>query len=198
MIKRIKKEIRILGIDDGPFQKGEKECLVVGTIYRGGSYIDGVLSCYVSIDGNDATKKIIELIKKTRHLGQLRCIMLKGISFGGFNVVDIKKIRKEINLPVIVFMRKKPNLKEIFEALRKAGKSKEEIKEKENLIKKAGKIFSTKIKNKIIYFQISGISRKKAAEIIKIASTHGIVPEPLRVAHMIAQGVILGESRGKA
>jgi uncharacterized protein len=35
-------------------------------------------------------------------------------------------------------------------------------------------------------------------KIIRLSSTRGNIPEPLRVAHLIATGIILGESRGKA
>lgn len=196
---RIKKEIRILAFDDAPFkkEKGRKN-LIIGVIFRGGHYLDGVLSSWVTIDGKDATDKIIKLVKNTRHLGQLRCIMLKGLSFGGFNVIDIQEVRKKTKLPVIVFMRKKPNMKELYKALEKAIKNKKIRKEKKEMIKKAGKIFSTKIKNKKVFFQISGIDKEKAEEVIKLTATHALVPEPLRVAHLIAQGIILGESKGRA
>ncbi|MEM2089727.1 MAG: DUF99 family protein [Candidatus Pacearchaeota archaeon] len=196
----VKKEIRILAFDDTPFEKKDKgkKNLIIGVIFRGGGFLDGVLSSYVVVDGKDATEKIIELVKNTRHLGQLKCIMLKGLSFGGFNVIDIKEINKKTKLPVIVFMRKKPNMKEIYKALEKAIKNKKSREEKKEIIKKAGKIFSTKINNKEVYFQISGIPRKKAEEIIKLTATHALVPEPLRVAHLIAQGIVLGESKGRA
>lgn len=198
MLKNIKKEIRILGIDDSPFKRKDRKCLVLGVISRGGSYIDGVLSCHITVDGNNSTNKLIELVKKTRHLGQLRCILLKGLSLGGFNVIDINSLSKKTNLPVIVVMRKKPNFDKIYMALKKATKNKKEMKKKQELINRAGKIFSIKIKDKRRYFQIKGISKEKAKEIIKVTSTHALIPEPLRVAHLIAQGIVLGESKGHA
>ena len=49
----MKKEIRIIGIDDGPFNKfKEKEVLVIGTIFRGGEWLDGVLSTKIKIGNN--------------------------------------------------------------------------------------------------------------------------------------------------
>lgn len=197
MIKKIKKEIRVLGVDDSPFKKEEKKCLIVGTVFRGGLFMDGVLSEKVTIDGDDATEILINLIKRTRHFDQLRCIMLKGLSFGGFNVIDIKKVYEATRLPVIVIIRKKPNKKEIKKALKKAIKDERERKKKEEIITKAGKIYSTKIKNKRVYFQVAGIPKEKAEEIIKITATRAVIPEPLRIAHLIAQGIVLGESRGR-
>ena len=47
----IKQEARAIGIDDSPFTKGDKKrVLVLGVIYRGGNYLDGLLSCKVKID----------------------------------------------------------------------------------------------------------------------------------------------------
>ena len=46
----MKKEIRVLGIDDAPFEFDQKEVLVIGTFFRGGQSLDGVLSTYVQKD----------------------------------------------------------------------------------------------------------------------------------------------------
>ena len=193
-MKYIKKEIRILGIDDSPFNKfKEKKVLVVGTIFRGGEYIDGLLSCYVDIDGGDATTKLIKMIRKTKHLGQLQCIMLDGIAFGGFNIIDIQQLSKKTKLPVIVIIRRRPNLHKIEEVLKKI-RQQNKIK----LLKKAGKVNRVKIKNRNIYFQNFGISVDLAEKIIKKTSTHSLIPEPIRAAHLIASGIKLGESRGRA
>ena len=77
----LKKEIRVIGIDDSPFNKFKKgKVLVVGTVFRGGLFLDGVLSTKVNIDGNDSTKKITEMINKCKFKPQLQCIFLDGIA----------------------------------------------------------------------------------------------------------------------
>ena len=54
--RTIKSEIRILGIDDAPFTPHkEGNVLLVGTFFRGGSWLDGVLTTHVQIDGTDST-----------------------------------------------------------------------------------------------------------------------------------------------
>lgn len=185
-----KKEIRVLGIDDAPFDKfrGGKT-LIIGTFFRGGSFMDGVLSSEVSVDGDDSTKRVIELVKKSRFKPQLQAIMLDGIALGGFNVVDISEINKETKIPVIVVMRDYPDFEKIERALVKLGK-----KEKIELLRKAGEIY--KVGN--IHIQICGIDLEKAEAIIRITCTRSFIPEPIRVAHIIASGIVLGESRGKA
>ena len=66
--------------------------------------MDGVISTHITIDGNDATDSLIEMVNKSRHQDQLGVIMLDGITFGGFNIVDIKKVFQETGVPVIVIM----------------------------------------------------------------------------------------------
>ena len=193
MEKVVKREVRILGIDDSPFNKKDKKCLVVGTVFRGGNYIDGLLSCYVKVDGNDSTSQLTKLIKKTKHLQQLQYVMIDGLTLAGFNVVDIKELNKKTKLPVIVVVRRKPNFKKIELALKKVnGYSKIPI------IRKAGEVREFVVNNKKIYFQIAGLSKQKAKEILKLTCIHSLLPEPIRVAHLIASGVVLGESRGRA
>ena len=115
----MKRQIRLLGIDDSPFTFTEKHSTVIGVVMRGGEYLEGVLSRQVTIDGSDATFVCKEMIENTRHKKQLRAMMLDGIALGGFNVVDIQEIFVETGLPVITITRDEPNFKGIKQALKK-------------------------------------------------------------------------------
>ena len=82
IIKRIKQEIRVLGWDDGPFEQHHPDdnpatVPVIGVVCRGGSFIDGVLRTDVTVDGFDATGKLVEAVNRSRHKGQVRILMLK-------------------------------------------------------------------------------------------------------------------------
>jgi len=182
--------MRVIGIDDSPFKKFSKgKVLIVGTIFRGGLFLDGVLSTKVNIDGNDSTKKIIEMINKCKFKPQLQCIFLDGIAVGGFNVIDVKELNQKTKLPVIVIIRRKPNIEKIKKTLVRIGK-----KNKIKLIEKAGSV----VPIGKIYIQLTGLSIEKAKEILKIVCTRSLIPEPIRIAHLIASGITNGESRGKA
>ena len=186
----LKKEMRVIGIDDSPFNKfGKGNVLIIGAVFRGGSFLDGVLSTKVSIDGDNSTKKIIEMINKCKFKPQLQCIFLDGIAVAGFNVIDVKELSKKTKLPVIVIIRRKPNIEKIKKTLIKIGK-----KNKIRLIDKAGSVVPVGE----IYIQLTGLSVEKAKEILKITCTRSLIPEPIRIAHLIASGITFGESRGKA
>lgn len=186
-----KSQIRIIGWDDAGFEKGVKNqhVALVGAIIRGGDYIDGLLKTEVDYDGLDATEKIASSINKSRHKDQLRAVMTDGITFAGFNMVDIKKLSQQTGLPVIVIQRTKPQMEEFMAALKRYG----DFEARKNMVQNAGPIHEFGK----IFFQFAGISKKESEEIISLSTTRGNIPEPLRVAHIIASG-LSGESRGRA
>ncbi len=186
----VKKEIRVIGIDDSPFDKfKDKKVLVVGVVMRGGSWIDGILSTKVNVDGDDSTKKIAEMINECKFKPQLQCIFLDGIAVAGFNVIDVKELSKKTKLPVIIVIRRKPDIENIKKTLIKINK-----KNKIKLIEKAGNV----IQVNDIFIQLTGIGLEQARKILKVVCTRSLIPEPIRLAHLIAQGVIFGESKGRA
>jgi endonuclease V-like protein UPF0215 family len=191
----VKEEIRILGIDDGPFTKDDKEVIVIGVVYRGGEFIDGLLRTFVEIDGLDATEKLAKMINSSRHKQQLKVIMLDGITLGGFNIVDVKKLYSETKIPIIVINRKVPDLKSIKTALEK---NFEDFEKRWKMILNAGKIKELRLEKFSLYYQNVGLEDEEAEEIILTSMKHAQIPEPLRVAHLIATGIVKGESEGHA
>lgn len=186
----LKKEIRILGIDDAPFDKFKnEEVLIVGTIFRGGNFLDGILSTKVTIDGDDATEKLVAMINSSKFKSQIRAMILDGIAVGGFNIVDIDDLNKKTGIGIIVVVRKNPNISEMKMALTKINK-----KEKIKLIENAGDV--QKIDS--IYIQFKGLDIEVVREILKLTCTRSHIPEPVRIAHLIASGIVTGESKGRA
>lgn len=49
-----------------------------------------------------------------------------------------------------------------------------------------------------VWVQRAGLSLDEAAALLAATTTQGRIPEPLRVAHLVAGGVGRGESRGRA
>lgn len=191
----IKNEVRILGLDDAPFEfKENSKAMVVGVVMRGGEWIDGILRSEVEVDGKDSTEKIIEMISKTK-FKDIRVIMLDGLGFAGFNLVDIEKLFNELHLPVIAVARKMPDFKSIEVAIQNLTHREYYLE----CMKKAGTPRKVETKpGKHVYIQFRGISFEDAKEIVQLSSTRSNIPEPLRVAHLIASGIALGESRGSA
>ena len=184
----IKPEIRVLGIDDGIFVPHSKGFApIVGVVFRGGYWLDGVMNTKVEVDGFDATEKITAMVTNSPHHKQLRVIMLDGVTFAGFNVVDIKKLNKKTKLPVIAVTRDRPDFGEIRKALNNLPFPERRWKAVVN----AGEIIevNTRSRKERVYMEISGIVEEDARKIVKLTSTRSSVPEALRVAHLVASGI---------
>jgi hypothetical protein len=183
----MKSGIRIIAIDDSKFSPGEKDVLVVGVVERLG-IVEGVLSCRVEADGSDATAKIIGMLSGSRFLEQIRLIAMNGTTVAGMNLVDITRIHSRFGLPVMAVTRKRPHpemLKRSMASIKNRGYLRkaatiDRISEAAGIDRSGG-----------FYVQHIGIEKKEVSRYIKNAS------ESLRLAHMIASGVVRGESKGR-
>ncbi|NIO20349.1 MAG: DUF99 family protein, partial [Candidatus Aenigmarchaeota archaeon] len=184
------REIRIIGWDDTPFTFKDRETTLIGVVCRGGVQIDGVIRTKIKVDGTDVTERLAKAVNESKHKEQLRLIMLDGITFGGFNIVDIERLHKKTKLPVIVIIRDSPNMQSIEKSLSKFKDS----ETRWGLIEKAGKVKKFEVKNKVlkgrktIYYQNKGIDDYTCEKIINLTAIHSVTPEPVRIAHLIASG----------
>lgn len=178
----------IVGFDDAPFDRNHRgDVCVIGAVYAG-DRLDGVLSGKLRRDGANATRVLAELVEGSRFRPQLQLVLLQGIAMAGFNVIDIQALHRRLELPVAVVVRQAPDLPAIREALLHRVRG---GRRKWRLIEKAGPMEAIAG----VYVQRAGISAEETAGMIHEHARHGAVPEPLRSAHIIAGGVVRGESR---
>lgn len=185
---RVNKNIRVLAVDDTP--KTDSSSFLIGIVYRDGT-VEGAVSAKIKYDGNDSTDEIIRMVKCSRFSNQINLILLNSITMAGLNIVDISKLADSLSIPVIAVTRHQPRVSELEKAVRKLDIPEEEKERRITAIRNAGEPFKIKTKP-LIYAQVAGIDRYKAMEIIK-----NIGIEPLRLSHIIASALILGESKGR-
>jgi endonuclease V-like protein UPF0215 family len=186
--RSIKNEIRVLGIDDGRFVPRSKGTVdVVGVVYRGGYWFEGVMRTEITIDGMDATEKLARMIENSPYYGEIRVIVLDGVTFAGFNVVDISELSHRVDLPVMSVAREKPDLEEIRRAL----KNLPDFEKRWQVMGNAGELFEVETRNgeNPVYVQTAGFLCEDAVKILRRTSTRSNIPEALRVAHIIASGL---------
>lgn len=181
----------VIGFDDAPFDPAHRgDVLVIGTFYAG-SRLEGVLSGKVRRDGANSTRVLARLLLGSRFRPHLHLVLLQGIAFGGFNVVDLHQLHRATGVPVVAVMRSKPDLDSIRRALLEhvpGGARKWKLIEKAGPVEPAGRLFA----------QRAGITLAQAASAIASLCVTATIPEPLRSAHLIAGGVARGESRHRA
>lgn len=188
MIRSVKPEIRVVGVDDGVFVPHTRgKCDVIGVVFRGGYWLDGVMRTQVEVDGMDATEKIAGMVMNSPHYGQLRVIMLDGVTFAGFNVADTAELFEVTGLPVIAVTREEPN----FDDIRRALENLPDAEERWRKIKDGDRIVRviTRKGEEAVFMQVAGVEVDIARRILKSTATRSNIPEALRVAHLIASGV---------
>ncbi len=189
----MKTKIRALGIDDAPFKFTDKYVLIVGNIVRAPNYLEGIISTHVEVDGIDATKKIYDMINDSRFGEQVKVIFTDGTAVAGFNMLDLRVLFEKTGIPVISVSRDKPDIKAIKNALMKHFDRWEPRLEVLN----KGEIHEVKTEHLPIYIQCEGIDLDEAKRFLKLFTIRGRLPEPIRISHIVASGIVRGESRGK-
>lgn len=181
----------VIGFDDAPFERDHRgDVLVIGAVFAG-RRLEGILSGRVRRDGANATRNIADIVRRSRFHPQIHAVLLQGITFAGFNVVDLPQLHSLLGVPVVVVSRRQPNLAAIRRALlnRVPGGAR-----KWRRIEAAGPVEVLDH----LYVQRAGLSLSETQALLRAHTINSAVPEPLRVAHMVAGGVTLGESRGRA
>lgn len=181
----------VVGFDDAPFARSHRgDVTVIGAVYAG-SRLEGVLATRVRRDGADATRALADCVRRSRFHAQLHAVLLQGIAFAGFNVVDLAALHEALALPVLAVARKRPNLAKIRAALLRhvPGGAR-----KWRLIERAGPMEPAAG----VWVQRAGLARAEAEALLRRFAVNGLLPEPLRAAHLIAGGLATGESRHRA
>lgn len=144
----------------------------------------------VQKDGGDATDELIRLVRGSHFAQHVQAVLLQGIAFAGFNVVDLVRLQRQLSRPVLVVARRAPNLEAIRKALltRVPGGI-----GKWSLIENTGPMEPLAG----VFVQRAGLSAAQAEAVLRRFALHGRIPEPLRVAHLIAGALARGASRGR-
>jgi len=190
----MKAKSRILGIDDAPFRFSDERVPVVGVVVQAPSYIEGVLTTLAEVDGHDATERIAAMIRRSRYRPGLAIVLIDGTAVGGFNVIDVDALHAAFDVPVATVTRKKPDLTAIERALRRRF---EDWEERLAVIRR-NPIEPIRSPHGTVWITFVGAPRSEVQEALRLTTVRGVLPEPLRIAHLIAAGIVRGESRGRA
>ena len=184
------KRLRVIGFDDAPFEKHSDSKVNLSGIVCSNTRFEGMLWGEIARDGDDSTQVLIELITQSKFYRQLHAVLLDGVAFGGFNIVDLKLLSEALELPCITVMRRQPDMESIYSALQNLNNTQEKI----NRLKLAGKVFE----QSPFCFQVSGCEPKAAYNILQKVTDTGHVPEALRIAHLIGSAIKTGQSSSRA
>jgi uncharacterized protein len=187
---RQKKQIRAIGFDDAPFKRHQQSQVNIAGVICTNTRFEGMVWGGVDADGSDATETICRLLLGKKFLPQLHLVLLDGIGFGGFNLVDLPQLAERLKLPCVAVMRKLPNL----EKMKRAMSNLPNYEERLIVLQRAGNIYAAAP----FFFQVCGEQPEVIAQALIQLTDRGKVPEALRLAHLVSAAVINGESSSQA
>jgi hypothetical protein len=181
----------VLGIDEGPFVKGQPERVpVVAALCEGSSLLEAVARTEFPVDGAGATEFLVEWISGLRLLATLQGVALGGITFAGLGIVDVRVLSEAVRAPVLVVTRRPPDNARLRQALEAAG-----LLERFAIAERSPEAFRT---DDGVFLAHAGCDREGALALLRTTRGKAKLPEPLRLAHLIATAYVRGESYGRA
>ena len=155
-----------------------------------GTRFEGLVWGRVRRDGWNATEALCRLLLPGKFLPQLHLVLLDGLSFGGFNVVDLPQLAARLQRPCVALMRRPPDLPAVHAALAQLPQP----ARRRALLERAGPIHRLGG----FVFQVQGAAPEDVARALPRLTDRGLVPEALRLAHLIGAAVAHGESGRRA
>lgn len=182
-----KPHLRVLGLDDGPFVRSARRAGLVGVVLSTPNYVEGILHTTVTVDGTDATNRILELLDGSPMVEGVRAILLDGIAVGGFNLVDLDRLHAVLGRPIVTVTRHAPDFASIRAALTKYFPKDAERRWQLVL---AHPLFRLPMpEGNPLRVSAVGCTRAQASAVIRRATVRGNLPEPLRLARLVARAM---------
>jgi len=119
----------------------------------------------------------------------IQAIILGGITVAGLGLVDMTALAEKLALPVLVVTRRNPLGSDLADALRAAG-----LSQRLAVLERTPRAYGT---DAGFYLAHAGATRIEAERLVTATLGKSRLPEPLRVAHIIGQAIVLRESRGR-
>lgn len=164
----MKLETRVIGIDDGNSRLRRR--FVVGAIFRGGLWIDGILTSAIDVTVPTLGKNLATMVTDSRFRRELRIALLHGAMLDHMNAADLTAFQTNTKLPTIAILQEKQTQLTRQEA------------------KKTRRIVHFRLQRDVSVLGL-GVTAEMAVEILKITSIGSAIPEPIRVAGLIASAL---------
>jgi endonuclease V-like protein UPF0215 family len=177
-----KKGLRGLAIAES-FRETDATSRLAGVVMRRDFVIDGFVFGHATIEGDDATESILAMYNRlNRH--DISFLLISGLIISMYNIVDIKKLWKEFKIPIIGVTYEESD--GIEEAIKHHFPNSYESK-----IGQYQKL-GPRIKIGLhtghdLYVRVEGCEANEAKRLIDAFTLQGSVPEPLRIAQLLAR-----------
>jgi len=177
--------IRALGVAES-FRPGQRRSTLAGVVMRSDLVVDGLAIGSALVGGDDASTSIAALYRKLNR-NDVNVIMVSGAILSLYNMVDIESLAKRTKLPVICLTYKETS--GIEDAIRLHFP--ENPEPKLAAYRKLGGRLKVRLSsgNKVFARASLGVKDAEVKSVIDMFTLQGSVPEPVRVARLLARAV---------
>lgn len=185
-VRYFKKGIRALGVAEC-FRKGaSKRSILAGVVMRADMLVDGFSFATATVGGLDATDAILRLYKR---LGRedVNVLMLNGCVISWYNVVDLHAVAEGTGKPLIcVTYEPSPGLEKYF-----AEYFPSDWRERLAIYERNGPRKRVLLRTgHEVFIRAIGLSEDEALRVLNRFVMHGAIPEPLRLARLLARAAL--------
>ncbi|MFX0053642.1 MAG: DUF99 family protein [Promethearchaeota archaeon] len=176
-----KKGVRVLGVSES-FKRGDERSIAVGVVMRGDMRIDGMGFCEPKVGGTDATEKLVGMYSRLAR-EDIRVWLLGGCIISWFNVVDSVRLHEGTGVPVVCLSYNPSEgieryFREYFP---------DDWQSRIDMMDRGGQRQEVSLKTgHSVFLTTSGITLDKARKLVDQFTLDGRVPEPIRIARIIA------------
>ncbi|MGI0151859.1 MAG: DUF99 family protein, partial [Thermoplasmata archaeon] len=114
-----KEHVTVAAFDDGPFRRGDRWAALAGVLFTTPGTVAALALGRVRVDRLDVTSALLRLLRRPGFERGARAIVLDGISFAGFNLVDLPELARAAGRPVLTVTRDRPDRAALRRALRR-------------------------------------------------------------------------------
>ena len=180
-----KKAIRVLGIAESFDPGKDTRSLLAGVVMRKDLIVDGFAFSEVTVGGDDATEKVIELIKSLNR-NDINIVMLSGAVISMYNILNLDRVFRKTGIPMICLTYKES--KGLEDTIRK--RFPQGYGRKIILYKKLGRRNGILLKTgKKVFVRTLGMGEDDVRHVMDSFALQGKFPEPVRVASLLASAI---------
>ncbi|MDG6910406.1 MAG: DUF99 family protein [Nitrososphaerota archaeon] len=181
--------IRALGVAES-FKQGQRTSILAGVVMRSDRVVDGVAYGRTRVGGDDATGSIASLYLRLAR-NDVNLLMVSGAILSLYNIVDVDGLSAKTKLPVICLTYKETA--GIEDSIRRhfGTGAAAKLAAYRRLGGRKGITLAT---GKRVFVRTSGLEARETKRVLDAFTLQGSVPEPVRVAKLLARARLSSRS----
>lgn len=180
-----KKGLRALGIAES-FQKGKSiRSVLAGVVMRGDLQVDGIGLETITVGGLDATEGVLRLYEGLERR-DINLLLLNGCIISWYNIIDLDAVYEALGIPLVCVTY------EESEGLEKYFREFEDGEKRIAVYKRLGKRTTIRLRtgHEVLVRYCGLENEKEAKRALDKFTLQGAVPEPLKVARLLARAAL--------